>query len=66
MQKEKAHGVKSRRNQTQASKNPLLGETHKTCLIPPAMNYDNTSDGLSPKGNSSETQQPRFFWDLVT
>lgn len=36
------HGVKTRRNQAQASKSPPPVESHGTCLIPAAMSCDNT------------------------
>lgn len=44
-QRETTHGIKSRENQVQASKSPLL-QSH---FIPPATSYNNTCDMLSAR-----------------
>lgn len=36
------HGVKTRRNQAEASKSPFPVESQGTCLIPAAVSCDNT------------------------
>lgn len=41
-QREETHGVNFGGNQAQTSKSLLPGESHRLCLIPPAMSCDNT------------------------
>lgn len=48
-QREKAHEEKARGNQELASKSPFPTESHRMCLIPPALNCDNMCEMLSTR-----------------
>lgn len=48
-QREKAHGVKYRGDQAEASKSPLLMELHRMHLISLATSCDNTYEMLSTR-----------------
>lgn len=57
------HGVKSRGNQSQASKNLFPVELHSTHLTPPTMSCDNTREVLSTREVNYRLSIQSFYWD---
>lgn len=62
--REKAHGVKSGRDQAVPSQSPLLLGSHRMCLIPPA-SCDNMCEMLSPWEAHQQLSAQGFHWGLV-
>lgn len=64
--REKVHGAKSGEYHLQASKNPLPVVSHRTCLIPPVTNCNNTCEVLSTKESNQRLSPQGFYQGLVT
>lgn len=64
-QRKKAQEVKSGGNHVQTSFKSLLVESHRTCLIPTAMNCDHKCKLLSTRKLIRDSV-PKVFWLLVT
>lgn len=56
--------MKSRGNQTSFLE-PLLGESHRTCLLPPAANYDTVFDMLSTREVLESLSAGDLYWALL-
>lgn len=64
-QREKAHGMKSRGYQMQASKSSLPVESLRICLIPPASNCGDTCE-MSTRETHEKLSPQSFSWELIT
>lgn len=49
----------------QSSKDPLLVDLHRMCLLP-QQQVVTTLEKCCPPGSSLETPRPRFYWELLT
>lgn len=64
--KEKGAWTKSEGKQAQVSKSSVLVESYRTCLIPPALTYDNMGVMLSTRKGHWRVSAQWFYRGLVT
>jgi len=63
--KEKGAWTKSEGKLAQVSKSSVLGDSHRTCLIPPALNCDNMGEMLSTRKLLNRDSGPRLLLRAV-